>query len=463
MNLYIRNAKTGGASGAIDALDGYTLANLDAVIHIDATGFDFYLLDALSGEVSDGVEVISPAINAGTKRWIRKSLASRVQWANVIGKPTLAELDATGRVPAAQLPSYVDDVLEFAAISAFPATGETGKIYVALDSNVVYRWSGSTYVEISQSLAIGETSSTAYRGDRGKSAYDHAQATGNPHGTSKVDIGLENVDNTRDADKPVSTLQQLALEAKLNVVSGLSASSLITGPSVLTSNAFGLLHVCSGTTGNYQVTLPAVSGNGGKVIGIVMSPSLTMCVTIKGNASEQIDGRNTRIMWSGESAVLYCDGTAWTKIGGKTLPMRIGLQATESTSIPTSVLTKVNLHGVLSNNAPAAASDGGASLITILRPGLYDVGYSVRYIDISAAATFECALYRSGALAFITCSYPPGPHNFPTVGASAPMSLAAGDVLSLYARQYAGSSNTIGGTNAGVSETFLVATEIATW
>lgn len=88
----------------------------------------------------------------------------------------LAELDANGFVPSSQLPSYVDDVLEFATLANFPTTGETGKIYVALDTNLTYRWSGSAYVEISKSLALGETSSTAYRGDRGKIAYEHSQA-----------------------------------------------------------------------------------------------------------------------------------------------------------------------------------------------------------------------------------------------------------------------------------------------
>lgn len=89
----------------------------------------------------------------------------------------LAELDANGKVPSAQLPSYVDDVIEYTSQSAFPTTGETGKIYIAQDTNKTYRWSGTAYVEISPSLALGETSSTAYRGDRGKVAYDHSQST----------------------------------------------------------------------------------------------------------------------------------------------------------------------------------------------------------------------------------------------------------------------------------------------
>lgn len=86
----------------------------------------------------------------------------------------VAELDSNGKVPSSQLPSYVDDVLEYSSQSSFPATGETGKIYVDTSTNTTYRWSGTGYVAIGSSLALGETSSTAYRGDRGKIAYDHA-------------------------------------------------------------------------------------------------------------------------------------------------------------------------------------------------------------------------------------------------------------------------------------------------
>jgi len=68
------------------------------------------------------------------------------------------------------------DVLKYANQAAFPSTGETGKIYIAIDTNKTYRWGGTGYVEISASLALGETSSTAYRGDRGKTAYDHSQS-----------------------------------------------------------------------------------------------------------------------------------------------------------------------------------------------------------------------------------------------------------------------------------------------
>lgn len=75
---------------------------------------------------------------------------------------------SSGLIPSSYLPSYVDDVIEAANVSSFPATGESGKIYVALNTNLTYRWSGSTYVEISPSIALGETSTTAYAGDKGK-------------------------------------------------------------------------------------------------------------------------------------------------------------------------------------------------------------------------------------------------------------------------------------------------------
>ena len=93
--------------------------------------------------------------------------ASSVAWANVTGKPNVATLGSDGKVPASQLPAYVDDVLEYANKNSFPATGETGKIYVDKSTNLTWRWSGTTYVQISPSLALGHTSSTAFPGDEG--------------------------------------------------------------------------------------------------------------------------------------------------------------------------------------------------------------------------------------------------------------------------------------------------------
>lgn len=119
------------------------------------------LEDALQKEIEDrkaGDTTITNSLNA---------------FISTKGQPGgLAELDSTGKVPAAQLPSYVDDVLEFSTKAQFPQIGETGKIYVSKDTNLTYRWTGTQYLEISQSLALGETPSTAYPGDKGKANRD---------------------------------------------------------------------------------------------------------------------------------------------------------------------------------------------------------------------------------------------------------------------------------------------------
>ena len=159
-----------------------------------------------------------------------------------------ANLSDNGKVPANQLPSYVDDVLEYSTLSTFPVTGETDKIYVAQDTNLTYRWSGTRYVEISQSIALGETSTTAYPGNKGKANEEaiineisraqreeqsiqdsideeivrakrvetniqnshnrHITDYNNPHNVTKFQVGLGNVDNTSDVNKPISDAQQ---------------------------------------------------------------------------------------------------------------------------------------------------------------------------------------------------------------------------------------------------------------
>lgn len=118
----------------------------------------------------------------------------------------LAELDGNGKIPSGQLPSYVDDVIEgYYYISnnigkfykesthITVITGETGKIYIDLHTNKTYRWSGSAYVVISETLALGETSSTAYRGDRGKTAYEHSQSAHAPSNAEKNQNAFSNV------------------------------------------------------------------------------------------------------------------------------------------------------------------------------------------------------------------------------------------------------------------------------
>jgi hypothetical protein len=136
-----------------------------------------------------------------------------------------ASLDAAGKVPSAQLPSYVDDVVEVANFASLPGTGETGKIYVTIDANKTYRWTGSTYIEISaspgstDSLAEGSTNlyftqararasisasgSLSYNSSTGVMSFTDAVTsvagrTGAVTLTSS-DVGLGNVENKSSA------------------------------------------------------------------------------------------------------------------------------------------------------------------------------------------------------------------------------------------------------------------------
>lgn len=162
-----------------------------------------------------------------SEKLVKDSLDAKLNSALKGAANGVAELDASGKVPSSQLPAYVDDVLEYTNKSGFPATGETGKIYVAKDTNLTYRWSGSAYVEISPSLALGETSSTAYRGDRGKIAYDHSQETHAPSNAEKniiVGVQVNGTDLTVSSSRKVN-VDISGKEDKTNKITSWSSSA----------------------------------------------------------------------------------------------------------------------------------------------------------------------------------------------------------------------------------------------
>ena len=129
----------------------YTDARVRAAISETITGIDY---NSSTGVFSLSSGYVIPTTTEETNwntaySWGNHSIVGYELQSNKGIANGYASLDSGGRVPAAQLPSYVDDVLEYANLASFPATGETGKIYVALDNNKIYRWSGSTYIEIS--------------------------------------------------------------------------------------------------------------------------------------------------------------------------------------------------------------------------------------------------------------------------------------------------------------------------
>lgn len=171
---------------------------------------------------------MNTAINEAVKDYIPLSQKGRAGG--------VVPLDNDGLISSMYLPSYVDDVLEYSTFSALPATGESGKIYVTLDTNLTYRWSGTSYVEISKSLALGETADTAYAGNKGKENRDSInrlknatfwgatyQANGNVYGTfNGTEIYL-----TNKIETPKIKIGDIFLEydAERNAIKGVKYNS----------------------------------------------------------------------------------------------------------------------------------------------------------------------------------------------------------------------------------------------
>lgn len=138
----------------------------------------------------------------------QSALNSKVNTSLLGANNGIATLDANGKVPSAQLPSYVDDIIEGDTLGDFPATGESGKIYIALDTNRTYRWSGSSYTVITS----GNVDSV-----NGKTGVVTL---------TKSDVGLGSVDNTSDIAKPISSAVQTALNSKANLSHGHGVSDI---------------------------------------------------------------------------------------------------------------------------------------------------------------------------------------------------------------------------------------------
>lgn len=160
-----------------------------------------------------------------------------------------------------------------------------------------------------------------------------------------------------------------------DLLSPLSAAEVsVTAAATL---SVGRMHACSGTSADYAITLPAASGNAGKFVGVRMAPGLTRWVTLTGDGSELIDGSNTRRMWRNEAAILLCDGTRWTKVAGKTVPMACSMNrpTTDSAfSIDPSDFIAVPMTTVCADNTAGMAvtmADTGNGRARTLRTGRY--------------------------------------------------------------------------------------------
>ena len=239
-----------------------------------------------------------------------------------------AGLDAAGKVASAQLPSYVDDVVEAANYAALPVTGETSKIYVALDLNKIYRWSGSTYVEIAASPgttdnvpegttnkyfsntlargAISATGSLSYNSSTGVISYTAPTAfdpasPGAIGGTTASTGAFTNLSAT--GTTTLATSLNGVIKTASGVVSAATAGTDYVAPggalgtpsSGILTNATGLpvLTGLSGAGTGVVVALGTSVGSAGAIVvngGALGTPSSGTVTNLTGTASINING-----------------------------------------------------------------------------------------------------------------------------------------------------------------------------
>lgn len=188
---------------------------------------------------NSGVTTLVKSIAGKTKTLV----ATKVD-KSVVGKANgVASLDSTGHVPSSQLPSYVDDVLEFDKLASFPKTGESGKIYVALDTNLTYRWSGTAYIEISKSLAVGTVAGTAYDGAKGAALEGKVNTISNKLNTTET-RSVTNAENI--VALPLDALKKI--QAQKGAIYATDGSNSIT--------------VAVNSQGDLELNIPIVKNDG---------------------------------------------------------------------------------------------------------------------------------------------------------------------------------------------------------
>ena len=272
--------------------------------------------------------------------------ATAVPWSGVTSKPTtlagygitdavaastrgaangVATLDASGLVPSSQLPSYVDDVLEYADLAGFPATGTTSKIYVAIDTNKIYRWSGSAYIEISPVAGNADTA-TKLATARTISATGDASWSAGFDGSANAAgvLTLANSGVTAGTYLGVDThIQSITVDSKgrdtgfgPSLLLRVSWNQVSGRPNTLTGYGIGDAVSKSGDTMTGLLNLPADGLNVGwdqLVVsdGNVSASGSMTAASLNATGSARIGGTGTVA-----NATLYVSGTAVQNVTG---------------------------------------------------------------------------------------------------------------------------------------------------
>jgi hypothetical protein len=263
----------------------------------------------------------------------------------------------TGTISADRLPSYVDDVLEFANLASFPDPGETGKIYIALDTNKVYRWSGSVYVYITS----GAVDSVA--GKTGIVTLD------------KNDVGLNNVDNTADSAKNVATAATLTTARTIGGVSFDGSANInlpgvnIAGNQDTSGNAATASNVAySGLTGTVPTWNQDTTGNAATATALATARTIGG-VSFDGTSNIDLPGVNTAGNQNTTGTAANVTGTVAVANGGTgatTLTANNLVVGSGTSAVgfiaPGTAGNVLTSNGTIWESVPAAASGGGVTV-----------------------------------------------------------------------------------------------------
>jgi hypothetical protein len=262
-------------------------------------------------------------------------------------------------------------LVKYSSPASFPVAGDTNVLYYDALNGGIFRWSGAAYIPVSGGGGGGGGDVSSVSGRIGNVTLTSA------------DVGLNNVNNTTDANKPVSTATQAALDLKLTRV-----SSIIQIVAPVTVGAANVGSIYELTTNiNTTITLGVfIPGDTIQIINRSTSGRLTISAS-----AGSIDGVVTRVLLPGESCVLLWNGTQFFKTGGRSIPF-YAFNGVSFPNLASTVFTKVpySTPPNPATNDPIGSFNSAGLGFALPRAGVYDVRVGLRVTDNVSLRNIAC-------------------------------------------------------------------------